>query len=304
MKFFLLILKNLRRNVARTAITGLALAVLVMIAILIGAVFTSLDQLTSFPSQHFKMVVRSRWRIPSRIPLAYLEPLSRGAASGPEDLQPEDWLAWQFYNGTLDPEKFTPESHVVLIAVDPGKIRTMMEDLDTLDPELVAKMRADRRGVLLAQAGQPDEATAAVDEALCASDADHSTLYQVAYVYTLAAAQAAKEGGTPEHQLPARRTVRPPSRGPAAPGRSERLQGSRPPEEGHRSRQPAAAPRLPAAAGRPGGESPRQMRWEQSGDLTAWPGARRDTAGPSPAWPLPWLGLPSPPCGPCCPRTP
>src|SRR5262249_21587102 len=76
-------------------------------------------------------------------------PLSRGAASGPGDLQPEDWLAWQFYNGTLDPDKFTPESHVVLIAVDPGKIRTMMEDLDTLDPELVAKMRANRRGVLL-----------------------------------------------------------------------------------------------------------------------------------------------------------
>src|SRR5262249_15643300 len=70
-------------------------------------------------------------------------------AARPGDLQPEGWLAWQFYNGTLDPNKFTPENHVFLIAVDPAKLRTMMDDLDTLDPELVAKMTANKRGVLL-----------------------------------------------------------------------------------------------------------------------------------------------------------
>src|SRR5438876_6314868 len=119
MRFLPLILKNLRRNLARTAITGLALVVLAIIVILIGAVFTSLDRLTSFSTRDFKMVVRSRWKIPNLMPLAYLDLLSRGAASRASDVQPEGWLAWQFYNGTLDPDKFTPENHVVLIAVDP-----------------------------------------------------------------------------------------------------------------------------------------------------------------------------------------
>jgi hypothetical protein len=81
MRFLLLVLKNLRRNVVRTAVTGSALVVLGVVAILIGAVFSSLDRLTSTSARNFKMVVRSRWRIPSLMPLAYLEPLSRGAAS-------------------------------------------------------------------------------------------------------------------------------------------------------------------------------------------------------------------------------
>ncbi|HEV3117235.1 MAG TPA: ABC transporter permease [Gemmataceae bacterium] len=149
MKLLLLIVKNLRRNMARTVTTSLALLVLAVIAILINAVFYSLDQLTSFRARDFKMVVRSRWKIPSLMPLSYLDPLSRGAASRPGDVQPEDWLAWQFYNGTLDAEKFTPENHVVLIAIDPAKMRNMMEDLDILDSELVATMTANKRGVLL-----------------------------------------------------------------------------------------------------------------------------------------------------------
>jgi putative ABC transport system permease protein len=142
-------LKNLRRNLVRTAVTGSALVILVVIAILIGAVFTSLDRLTSFSGKDFKMVVRSRWRIPSMMPLTYVEHLGRGAASGGGDLRPNDWLAWQFYHGTLDPLKFSRENYLVLIAVDPGKMRTMMEDLDTLDPELVAKMGANKRSVLM-----------------------------------------------------------------------------------------------------------------------------------------------------------
>jgi len=87
--------------------------------------------------------------MPSLMPPSYLDPLSRGAAARPGDVQPEDWLAWQFYNGTLDPEKFTPENHVVLIAIDPAKMRTMMEDLDTLDTKLVKAMTANKRGVIL-----------------------------------------------------------------------------------------------------------------------------------------------------------
>jgi putative ABC transport system permease protein len=141
--------KNLRRNTARTVITGSSTAVLMVILILIGAIFYSLEQLTSFSNRDFKMVVRSRWRVPSRMPPSYLPILRRGAASRPGDIEPQDCLAWQFYSGTLDPEKLTPENHVVLIAVDPAKMPTMMDDLDTLEPELVKDMIASKRGVLM-----------------------------------------------------------------------------------------------------------------------------------------------------------
>ena len=149
MKFLLLTVKNLRRNTARTAVTGSALVVLVVIVILIGAIFFSLDRLTRAHANNLKMFVRTRWRIPSKMPLSYVDLLSRGAASRPGDVEPEDWVAWQFYGGTLDPKKLAPEDAVMFIALDPRKLRSMMEDLDQLDPELVAGMVANKRAVLL-----------------------------------------------------------------------------------------------------------------------------------------------------------
>jgi putative ABC transport system permease protein len=144
-----LILKSLRRNVARSAVTGLALVVLVMVGTLIGAVFVTLDQFTTAKAQDLRMVVKSRWRLPSRMPLSYVPVLRRGAAAGPGDVVPDDWMAWQFYAGTIDPVNLTPESGVFCIAVDPRKLRPMMEDLENLDPELVDKMLANRRAVLM-----------------------------------------------------------------------------------------------------------------------------------------------------------
>jgi putative ABC transport system permease protein len=149
MRFFFLVIKNMRGNVARTIVTCLSLLVLVMVATLIGAVFFSLDQLTMSKSKDLRMVVTSRWRLPSRMPISYVALLSRGAASGPGDIVPDDAMAWQFYGGTIDPINLTPESSVFCIAVDPRKLRTMMEGLEILDARLVDRMLANKRAVLM-----------------------------------------------------------------------------------------------------------------------------------------------------------
>jgi putative ABC transport system permease protein len=148
-KLLPLIAKNLCRKPARTTLTGLATAVLVIVVTLIGAVFFSLERLTAEQTGERKMVVKARWRIPSRLPRSYLALLSEGAASRPGDVRPQDWLAWQFYHATVDPSKLTPESYVLLIAIDPRKMRSMMDDLEDLDPALVAAMLANKRAVLL-----------------------------------------------------------------------------------------------------------------------------------------------------------
>ena len=41
-------------------------------------------------------------------------------------------MTWQFYGGTLDPEKFTRENVIFGIAVDPSKIATMLDGLEDL----------------------------------------------------------------------------------------------------------------------------------------------------------------------------
>jgi putative ABC transport system permease protein len=149
MRFFMLIFKSVCRHAARTVATGLALVVLVMVGILISAVLFSLDQFTAEKSKEARMIVKSRWRLPSRMPISYVPLLSRGAAATGEDVLPLDFMAWQFYAGTIDPVNVTPESSVFCIAVEPRKIRSMMEDLEDLDPELVEKMMANKRAVLM-----------------------------------------------------------------------------------------------------------------------------------------------------------
>ena len=65
-------------------------------------------------------------------------------------------MTWQFYGGTLDQGPATRENIVFAIAMDPRKIRTMMDELEDIPPEqaapldaAVAKMLANRRGIIL-----------------------------------------------------------------------------------------------------------------------------------------------------------
>src|SRR5262249_28911183 len=72
-----------------------------------------------------------------------------GAAQRPTDVRPADSMTWTFYGGTLDPAKRTRENTVFLFAMDPRKLRPMMEDLTELNEALVQKMVNNKRAVLM-----------------------------------------------------------------------------------------------------------------------------------------------------------
>ncbi|MER3439877.1 MAG: ABC transporter permease [Gemmataceae bacterium] len=150
-KLFLLMLKNLRRHLLRTSLTAVATMVLVFVVILVWSILYFLDVVTQERAKDLKAIVTERWQIPSQMPFSYADSLSRGAASKPDDIVPDDSMTWQFYGGTLDPNKRTRENLIFFFAMEPKKLRTMMDDLDTLDPELIRKMEQNKRGVIVGQ---------------------------------------------------------------------------------------------------------------------------------------------------------
>ena len=158
MRFFLLIIKNIRRNLVRSLLTSLGTIVLVFVVTLVWAILSFLDAATAEKSQNFKGIVTERWRLSSQMPFAYAASLCEGAASKPGDIKPDDSMTWQFYGGTLDPEKRTRENSLFAIATEPRKLRTMMDELDTLPPEEAAKldeairkMEQNRQAIIMGQ---------------------------------------------------------------------------------------------------------------------------------------------------------
>lgn len=160
MKFFLIVLKNLRRNLLRTILTGLGTMVLVFVVTLVWSVLDFLSQTTSEKTNNFKAIVSERWQIPSQMPFAYASRLSEGAPRNPGDItiEPKDSMTWQFYGGSIerDPGKRTPDDGLFFFGMDPGKIMTMMDELDSLPPrkakaleEPVRRMHENRQGVII-----------------------------------------------------------------------------------------------------------------------------------------------------------
>jgi len=160
MKFFLLIIKNVGRNPLRSILTVLGSMVLVLVVTLVWSILYFLHMVTAEKKENLKAVVTDRWVIPSRLPSDYERPLSEGAASPqrPGDVKPTDYMTWQFYVGSLDPQKLTRENFVIAVALDPGKVTTMMEGLDSLTGQekidvdrLAAEMKKNRQGLVVGQ---------------------------------------------------------------------------------------------------------------------------------------------------------
>jgi putative ABC transport system permease protein len=161
MKFFLLILKNLRRNKVRTALTCLAVMVLVFVVTMIWTVVYFLENFTKEKSGSLKAIVTDRYDFQGQLPLAYAGPLSRGAASKPGDKVPSDSMAWQFYVGTLDLRKQTREDLVILVGMEARQLPTkvgkavvykgMIDELDPIDQETVKKLEQTTNGCLLGE---------------------------------------------------------------------------------------------------------------------------------------------------------
>jgi putative ABC transport system permease protein len=159
MKFFLLVLKNLRRNKLRTVVTCLAVMVLVLVVTMVWTVVYFLQEMTREKGGNLKAIVTDRYNMAGQLPLSYVGPLSQGAATRQGDRMPVDSMAWQFYLGTLDLEKRTRENMVILVAMDVRQLPTksgkavthkgMIDDLDPVDHDLVERLAATTDGCLL-----------------------------------------------------------------------------------------------------------------------------------------------------------
>jgi putative ABC transport system permease protein len=159
MKFLLLILKNLRRNKLRTAITCLAVMALVLVVTMIWTVIYFLDHFTKDKSDNLKAIVTDRYDMQGLMPLSYAGPLSQGAARKAGDKTPVDSMSWQFYLGTLDEAKWTRDSLVVLVALDARHLPTkeskldthnvVVDDLDPVDKDEVVRLAETTNGCLL-----------------------------------------------------------------------------------------------------------------------------------------------------------
>jgi len=67
-----------------------------------------------------------------------------------------DWMTWQLYFGTLDPIHPSRECLFTVIACEPDKVATMMEDLDSLPPkenasllQAVERLKQKRHGMIV-----------------------------------------------------------------------------------------------------------------------------------------------------------
>lgn len=148
-KLAMLVLRSLGRNRLRTALTSLAVMVLVLVVTFVWTILYFLNIVTEEKSKDLKAIITERWQIPSQMPYAYAPALSEGAAKRPSDAHPTDAMTWSFYGGTLDPAKRTRENIVFFFAMDPRKLRGMMDALDDIDESLVQKMLQNKRAVLI-----------------------------------------------------------------------------------------------------------------------------------------------------------
>ncbi len=158
MKFFLLILKNVRRNVLRTSLTSLGTIALVLVVTLVWSILQFLSDQTSEKKQNIKAIITEKWQLPSQMPLAYVASLRDGAAKEPSDIHPSDSMTWQFYGGSLDPARRDPKLRMFAFAMQPEKLLTMMDGLDTLQGEerrslevAVEKMKTNRATIIMGE---------------------------------------------------------------------------------------------------------------------------------------------------------
>ena len=168
-RFPLLVVKSVRRNPLRTSLSYLAAFVLVAVVTMVWSALYVLDHMTEGKARDIKLIVSEKWQDNSEMPFGYARPLSEGgaAASRPDAARPDDAMTWQFYAGTLDPQKRTRESLIFFFAVEPRKVATLMdrvflevpqESRQQAGPKLaeakqflaaIAVMEKNKRGVII-----------------------------------------------------------------------------------------------------------------------------------------------------------
>ena len=156
-RLFLLGVKNLRRNLLRTSLTGGAIGVLALMITIIWTIIYFIDLITVERAKDLKIIVTYKWSVPSQIPMGhadYLNPASPKflpelVSNGKPLYGPNDFMIWSFYGGTADPTKMTPDNIVFFFVMEPDQIIPMMDDLENFDPKLVEALKNTPQGCLL-----------------------------------------------------------------------------------------------------------------------------------------------------------
>lgn len=152
-KLFLLMFKNLRRNLLRTGLTSLAIMVLVVMVTMIWTVVSFLDAATEEQSQDIKLLITEKWQIPSQLPLTHADYLDPAKSSFLPELRayvgPKDFMTWSFYGGSTEQGKMTRENVVFMFCMNPDHIKTMMDDMQDFPDSVIAELKRNPENVLM-----------------------------------------------------------------------------------------------------------------------------------------------------------
>lgn len=142
-KFIILVFKSLGRNKVRTALTGMAVIVLVAIyAIVTNVTATVKSKITG--GDQTRLIVSERWTMPSQIPVRYVSEIAQipGVKS---------FTTWTIFVGFLDkiPQA---DRQVAVLAVHPQTLREMHDGMDELPDELYDEWLSTKDAVLVGAA--------------------------------------------------------------------------------------------------------------------------------------------------------
>lgn len=146
MKFMLLILKNLRRNPLRTALTTAAVVALIAIVAMITSVVFFLEETTHEKGTDVRLLISERYKFLQPLKLAETELLSKPGKLHSElckipGFDPDKYTIWHFVFLTLDPEMKDKELGFFGIATYPEKIGQMTEGMEGFDPRWIDLIR-------------------------------------------------------------------------------------------------------------------------------------------------------------------
>lgn len=175
-----LVFRSVWRNKLRTMLTASSVFVLTFVVSMIWSILIFLENTTAPNTRSSKGIATEKWSLPSQLPISYAEGISEGGAVvDRDDIRPMDSMTWQFYAGSTDPKNRTPQSTVFAIAVEPQKILTMMEELDSLQgntkvrfTQVVSDFEKNPHGIILGRQRIRN---------LNRQVGDHMTLYGFAY---------------------------------------------------------------------------------------------------------------------------
>lgn len=156
MRYLQLLFQNILRNPTRSALTLVGTMVLVLVVTLVWSILGFLNEATRQKSANVKAIVTEKWRLPSQMPFSYAVTLREGAYREQGDVRPDDYMSWSFYGGSLDAKQRTRQNSLFAFALEPEKLLTMMDELDSLPAsqaaefaQTVQKLKENRQGIIL-----------------------------------------------------------------------------------------------------------------------------------------------------------